>query len=543
MSILTDSKAQVAYALQKAREAVRYDGDHAYAEALDAYRECIVAIENVLAKADETWLLEPGSQLENGSSQIPEADRKKIVEIRNSYIQRIDLLLVNLPTDVVALYNGSGFGARAFDTGMYSTVSSELAQDEASLLASYEQFFESIIMDDPGLLDRPEPPPRDGDRRAFWLMRLLANSMKNGGFLTNELYVPRHVWYQSGAKFVAIEAKFNACESIHIALKRFIDVDMNQVQQIAQLLEEFESLTDNIRQTLSKKLKYLDERGGGKGGDASDAMSVTTTQTSGTKLLNMLSKGFSTLGRGKADKVADISVYIELLSRIFNNSQVFEYYMNHFEKVLDNTQGFLESMILERLRKIANFYLTTICAFVLKDFETLLDRVKARGSYLRVHFKNTRETAQAIKGYTLKKALAYLNDVKEQKQAIPFRRFNGGVGRTAQAKVFGVSQGRWPIKSAEFLLGLLKNAESNATVKNLDIENLVVKHIQVNQAPPQRRRTYRAHGRINPYMSHPCHVELILAEADKSVEKADSRVVRLTKKRTIQKAIAAARSA
>src|SRR5688572_13948096 len=30
--------------------------------------------------------------------------------------------------------------------------------------------------------------------------------------------------------------------------------------------------------------------------------------------------------------------------------------------------------------------------------------VKARGSYLRVHFKNTRETCQAVKGLTLKRA-------------------------------------------------------------------------------------------------------------------------------------------
>ncbi|KAJ3111828.1 60S ribosomal protein L17 [Phlyctochytrium bullatum] len=167
---------------------------------------------------------------------------------------------------------------------------------------------------------------------------------------------------------------------------------------------------------------------------------------------------------------------------------------------------------------------------------------QARGSYLRVHFKNTRETAQAIKGMKLNKAISYLNDVKVQKQAIPFRRFNGGVGRTAQAKVFGVTQGRWPVKSAEVILGLLKNAESNAKVKSLNTEELVVKHIQVNQAPPQRRRTYRAHGRINPYMSHPCHVELILAEAEKTVEKADSKVVRLTKKRALQQAIKASRA-
>lgn len=68
--------------------------------------------------------------------------------------------------------------------------------------------------------------------------------------------------------------------------------------------------------------------------------------------------------------------------------------------------------------------------------------------------------------------------------------------RKCTGKQFGVSKARWPKKSAEFLLSLLKNAESNADTKGLDTGNLIVKHIQVNQAPKQRRRTYRAHGRV-----------------------------------------------
>ncbi|CAB4417584.1 unnamed protein product [Rhizophagus irregularis] len=144
---------------------------------------------------------------------------------------------------------------------------------------------------------------------------------------------------------------------------------------------------------------------------------------------------------------------------------------------------------------------------------------KTRGSYLRVHFKNTRETAKAISGKKLTYAIKYLNDVKEHKQAVPFRRFHGGVGRCAQAKAFGHTQGRWPVKSAEFLLGLLKNVRSNAEVKELDIENLIISHIQVNQAPKQRRRTYRAHGRINPYMSSPCHIEIIVTEEAAQVKR------------------------
>ncbi|KAK8485538.1 hypothetical protein V6N11_026914 [Hibiscus sabdariffa] len=145
---------------------------------------------------------------------------------------------------------------------------------------------------------------------------------------------------------------------------------------------------------------------------------------------------------------------------------------------------------------------------------------KARGSDLRVHFKNTRETAFAIKKLPLVKAKRYLEDVMAHKQAIPFRRFCRGVGRTAQAKNrHSNGQGRWPVKSAKFILDLLKNAESNAEVKGLDVDALYISHIQVNQAQKQRRRTYRAHGRINPYMSSPCHIELVLSEKEEPVKK------------------------
>ncbi|KAM9881202.1 hypothetical protein VDGE_04609 [Verticillium dahliae] len=151
---------------------------------------------------------------------------------------------------------------------------------------------------------------------------------------------------------------------------------------------------------------------------------------------------------------------------------------------------------------------------------------RARGAYLRVSFKNTRETAQAINGWKLERALTFLENVRTKTEAVPMRRYAGSTGRTAQGKQFGVSKARWPVKSADFLLGLLRNAQSNADAKGLDTGNLVVKHIQVNQAPKQRRRTYRAHGRINPYMSNPCHIELILTEGEEVVQKSEAVVGR-----------------
>ncbi|KAI9792471.1 MAG: 60S ribosomal protein L17 [Piccolia ochrophora] len=151
---------------------------------------------------------------------------------------------------------------------------------------------------------------------------------------------------------------------------------------------------------------------------------------------------------------------------------------------------------------------------------------RARGAYLRVSFKNTRETAQAINGWKVQRAVTYLENVLAHKEAVPMRRYAGGTGRAAQGKQFGVTRARWPVKSAEFLLTLLRNAEANADTKGLDTGNLIVKHIQVNQAPKQRRRTYRAHGRINPYMSNPCHIELILTEGEEVVQKSPQVVDR-----------------
>lgn len=57
---------------------------------------------------------------------------------------------------------------------------------------------------------------------------------------------------------------------------------------------------------------------------------------------------------------------------------------------------------------------------------------RARGAYLRVSFKNTRETAQAINGWKLQRAVAFLENVKEHKEAVPMRRYAGSTGRCAQ---------------------------------------------------------------------------------------------------------------
>jgi len=159
-----------------------------------------------------------------------------------------------------------------------------------------------------------------------------------------------------------------------------------------------------------------------------------------------------------------------------------------------------------------------------EDFEENDGKIaKARASSLRVHFKNMREVGHAIKGMNLLKAQKYLEAVLQRKQAVPFKRFTGGRGRHAQAKNLNApgSQVGWPVKAVNHFVSLLTNVAANAELKNLDLEACKIVHVQVNRAVKQRRRTYRAHGRIGPYMSNPSHVEIIVEEEGEQVAKED----------------------
>jgi large subunit ribosomal protein L17e len=105
----------------------------------------------------------------------------------------------------------------------------------------------------------------------------------------------------------------------------------------------------------------------------------------------------------------------------------------------------------------------------------------------------------------------------EYKDAIPFTKYTGGIGRHAVGKKYKAPGDKvgWPQKATKSFLDLLTNVGSNAEVthstnltifslflrvsqaKSLELDKLVITHVNANQAPKMRRRTYRAHGRIN----------------------------------------------
>ena len=104
-----------------------------------------------------------------------------------------------------------------------------------------------------------------------------------------------------------------------------------------------------------------------------------------------------------------------------------------------------------------------------------------------------------------------------------------GVHRTN----WGWRQGWWPQISAESLLHVLKNAESDAELKDSDVDYLAYWAQPGVQNPEIRHRTYRAQGWINPSMSSPRHTEMTLSEKEQTVPKPEEEVAQ--KKKISQK--------
>ncbi|KAJ8950588.1 hypothetical protein NQ314_007812 [Rhamnusium bicolor] len=143
------------------------------------------------------------------------------------------------------------------------------------------------------------------------------------------------------------------------------------------------------------------------------------------------------------------------------------------------------------------------------------ETIKAKASNLAVKFKNLLEVAKAISKMTVPRANAYLKNVIAHTECVPFRIFKSGIGKCAQAKQFKTITGRWPDKAVKCVINLLRNAAANCEFYGKDPDDFLIHHIQVNQAPVLTRRTYRAHGRINPYIRHMSHIQVVLKERNK----------------------------
>jgi len=153
---------------------------------------------------------------------------------------------------------------------------------------------------------------------------------------------------------------------------------------------------------------------------------------------------------------------------------------------------------------------------------------KSKVKDMRAHFKNTYNVANSTRGMKIKSALTYMGRVLEHKAIIGYTKHLAQ--RHSQCKMVGTNTGRWPEKSVKAVILLLNNLKANCETKGLDIEKCVISHVAVQRAQQGRRRTYRAHGRVTPYLSSNCHVEFHCTEKAPQVAKAEKAAPKQTKK-------------
>jgi len=130
---------------------------------------------------------------------------------------------------------------------------------------------------------------------------------------------------------------------------------------------------------------------------------------------------------------------------------------------------------------------------------------KAMGKELHISKKHAHEIASAITGMKVNTARGFLEDVTELKQAVPYKRFTRNIPHRK-----GMCTGRYPQKAAKEFLRVLKNAESNATYKGLDSENLKITHVATKTGHTYMGQFKRAQGRASPKRHETVSVEMIV---------------------------------
>jgi len=131
------------------------------------------------------------------------------------------------------------------------------------------------------------------------------------------------------------------------------------------------------------------------------------------------------------------------------------------------------------------------------------------GRDLSISTKQSIEVCNFIRKKTVKKAKALLNRVIEEKEAVPFKRFNKDMGHKP-----GIAAGRFPQKTTKQIIGLLDEVEANAQNKGLDVDNLYINHICAHKASAPWH-----YGRQRRIKMKRTHIEIVVEEKETKKEK------------------------
>ena len=135
---------------------------------------------------------------------------------------------------------------------------------------------------------------------------------------------------------------------------------------------------------------------------------------------------------------------------------------------------------------------------------------KAMAYEINVSPKHCIEILRQVRGMKVAKAKAYLQNVIDKKESVPFKRHARNVGHKPHQE--GWPSGRYPEKASKEILKLIKHAEANAEYKGLEPENMSIVHATSKKGRVIQGIMPRAMGRATPWNIETVTVEIILGE-------------------------------
>lgn len=129
-------------------------------------------------------------------------------------------------------------------------------------------------------------------------------------------------------------------------------------------------------------------------------------------------------------------------------------------------------------------------------------QAKAQGKNMPVSWKDCTEIGRFVQDEKIDQAISKLEKVTEKDLEVPYTKFDSDVGhRPGQS-----TPGKYPVKAAEEVISVLKNAKNNAEQEGLNTDATVIKEFITNQG-----REFRTPSR-HQGTTKAAHVKIIVEE-------------------------------
>lgn len=245
---------------------------------------------------------------------------------------------------------------------------------------------------DPSVLRcEPRPvPPDDKQGYSYWLMRVIRTTILSGGFISDDVYVPKSVWTQIGAKFHALGARLTALEHLRILLTTQIfpleyPDDVHSTEEVTHSFSLFYRELVILQNNLSKPFTYIKEM---PVPGQSVAPSPTTQVGRLTSMFSAVGKnvikyaevGYSRIGSVMKTRISDLEMasYVSLASELCEKCQILNGWQLFIEKARNEIAAEASKPISRPKHPVAKLDLTSRVAHDVGNASPRKDHVSPR---------------------------------------------------------------------------------------------------------------------------------------------------------------------